>query len=88
MDSTCKNGKAVKITAGLGSLDLPEKAIISVEYDTTHYGYEPIGEGAPCFSSSGGCPYDSLNVGVGDGDTSTPEGEPTVGTQPHRTTRT
>ena len=30
----------------------------------------------------GRCPYDSLNVGLGDGDTSTPLGEPTVGTQP------
>ena len=27
-------------------------------------------------------PYDSLNVGVGDGDTNTLAGEPTVGTQP------
>ncbi len=81
-DSSCNNGKATRITAGLGSLDLPDQAIISVEYNTTHYGYEPIGESAPCFGTSGGCPYDSLNVGVGDGDTSTPEGEPTVGTQP------
>jgi hypothetical protein len=80
-DASCKNGRAVNITAGLGSLDLPEKAIISVEYNTTHYGYEPIGD-APCVSTTAGCPYDSLNVGVGDGDTTTPAGEPTVGTQP------
>ncbi len=80
-DASCKSGKVVRITGSLGSLDLPEKAIISVEYNTTHYGYEPIGD-APCVSTSGGCPYDSLNVGVGDGDTSTPLGEPTVGSQP------
>jgi hypothetical protein len=81
-DAKCNNGKAFRITASLGGLDLPEKAIISVEYDTTHHGYEPIGEGASCFSTSAGCGYDSLNVGVGDGNTSTPVGEPTVGTQP------
>jgi len=81
-DSSCRNGRSANITASLGSLDLPAKAIISVEYDTTHFGYDPIGEGEPCFGSSGGCPYDALNVGVGDGDTGTPEGEPTVGSQP------
>ena len=43
-DNSCKNGKAARITAGLGSLDLPDKAIISVEYNTSHYGYEPIGD--------------------------------------------
>ena len=66
------NGRSANINASLGSLDLPAKAIISVEYDTTHYGYDPIGESAPCFGSSGGCPYDSLNVGVGDGDPARP----------------
>jgi hypothetical protein len=81
-DDSCNNGKPARILAGLGSLDLPDQAIISVEFNTTHFGYEPIGESAPCYGTSGGCPYDSLNVGVGDGDTSTPEGEPSVGTQP------
>jgi hypothetical protein len=74
-DGKCNNGRAVNITANLGSLDLPEQAIISVEYDTTHFGYDPVGEGAPCFGSSGGCPYDSLNVG-------TFGNAPSVGTQP------
>ena len=74
-DDACYNGRAVNITANLGSLELPEQAIISVEYDTTHYGYDPVGEGAACFGTSGGCPYDSLNVGTfGDA--------PSVGTQP------
>ena len=81
-DDHCYNGRAFRITGGLGSLDLPAKAIISVEYNTTHHGYEPIGESAPCFSSSGGCGYDSLNVGLGDGDASTPVGEATIGTLP------
>ena len=29
-----------------------------------HYGYHPIGETAPCFTSAGGCGYDSLNIGL------------------------
>jgi hypothetical protein len=81
-DAKCYNGKAVRATNTLGGLDLPDKAIISVEYNTTHYGYDPLGESEPCFTDPGGCGYDSLNIGLGDGDPFTPEGEPTVGTQP------
>jgi len=54
---------------------LPDKVIVGVAYNTTHYGYHPVGESAPCYTSSGGCPYDALNVGLS---TSTP----TVGTDP------
>jgi hypothetical protein len=43
---------------------LPDDVIWTVAFNTTHYGSAPIGEGAACFSSSGGCPYDSLNVGA------------------------
>ena len=75
-DSKCYNGKAFRISASLGGLDLPDKAIISVEYDTTHYGYEPIGD-APCVSTTAGCPYDSLNVGLVDSGTA--GGTPSVG---------
>ena len=74
-DGKCNNGRAENITANLGSLELPEQAIVSVEYDTTHFGYDPVGEGASCFGTSGGCPYDSLNVG-------TFGSAPSVGTQP------
>ena len=63
-DDECYNGKSFNVSANLGSLELPEQAIISVEYNTTHNGYEPIGESAPCFSAPGGCGYDSLNVGT------------------------
>jgi hypothetical protein len=60
----CYNGKAANITFNLSSLTLPNKAIVSVAYNTTHYGYAPIGESPACFTSSAGCGYDSLNVGV------------------------
>jgi hypothetical protein len=72
---TCFNGKAFKLTASLGSTGpLPDKVIVSIAYDTTHYGDSPVGESAPCYTSSGGCPYDALNVGL--------DGAPSVGTQP------
>ncbi len=43
---------------------LPDHVIWTVAFNTTHYGYSPIGESASCFGSAGGCPYDSLNVGA------------------------
>jgi hypothetical protein len=65
-DSTCYNGKAVTRVVSLGSLDLPDNVIVGAAYNTTHYGYHPIGESAACYGTSGGCGYDSLNVGLGD----------------------
>lgn len=47
-----------------GSSTLPDQVIWTVAFNTTHFGYKPIGQGAACFSGPGGCPYDSLNVGV------------------------
>jgi hypothetical protein len=35
---------------------------MTVAYNSTHYGPAPIGESASCFTSSGGCFYDSLNI--------------------------
>ena len=73
-DSTCYNGKAITRTVRLGGIALPDNVIIGIAYNTTHYGTSPIGESAPCFTSSGGCPYDALNVAV--------DAPPTVGTDP------
>jgi len=41
---------------------LPSQIIVTLAYNTTHYGYHPVGESAACYTSSGGCGYDSLNV--------------------------
>lgn len=43
---------------------LPDRVIWAVAFNTTHYGTPPIGEAATCFTASGGCPYDSFNVGA------------------------
>ncbi len=43
---------------------LPNSAAFGLVYNTTSYGPTPIGPPAPCFTSSGGCPYDSLNIAL------------------------
>lgn len=69
----CFHGKLFKLKfAKLGSkkapVTLPEKAIVSVAFNTFNHGYAPTGvEG----------PYDSLNVGLTEG-----EGAPSVGSDP------
>jgi hypothetical protein len=69
----CVNGRLHKVKFSLKGVNLPSQAIITVSYNTTNYGEEPQGT-QPCSSESGGCPYDSLNVGV--------TGEPTIGSDP------
>jgi hypothetical protein len=63
-DNSCNNGKiqTVKMDFAAG-VTLPENVIWTVKYNTTHYGPAPIGEAAACYTT-GGCGYDSLNVGV------------------------
>jgi hypothetical protein len=74
----CWHGKAFEIRDALTLAKLPEQAIISVSHNTTHHGPSPVGESAPCFTSSAGCFYDSLNVAV----TEPSEGGATVGSDP------
>ena len=63
----CFDALATNITFNLSSLHLrlPNHLVWGVAYNTTHFGYNPIGESAACFSTTAGCPYDSLNVSVG-----------------------
>jgi len=65
--STCFNGKAANITFNFKSLGitLPADVVIGIAYNTSHYGYSPIGETPSCYSTEAGCPYDSLNIGLG-----------------------
>jgi hypothetical protein len=42
---------------------LPDQVIWTVAFNTSTAGYTPVGA-ASCQSDSGGCPYDSLNVGA------------------------
>lgn len=63
-DGTCYNGFAQTIKMHLDDVTLPAQVIWSVKFNTTSYGEVPNGTDAPCFRSSGGCGYDSLNLGV------------------------
>jgi hypothetical protein len=65
-DKTCYNGLPQSVTLSFAGspVTLPEQVIWSVQYNTTHFGPAPIGESAACFTESGGCGYDSLNIGT------------------------
>jgi hypothetical protein len=65
-DKACYHGIAVELMANFTNqhITVPAngKIIVTVAFNTTHYGYSPIGESAPCYHTSAGCPYDSLNI--------------------------
>jgi hypothetical protein len=74
--TTCYNGYATPVVFNLNGqgVTLPNKAIISVAYNTSHFGYHPYAENTECYGVAGGCGYDSLNVAV--------NGSPTAGSDP------
>ena len=59
----CVNGKAVVVNFQPLGVTLPDRVLVSLGYDTTHYGYAPKGEATDCYP---GCGYDSLNVALAD----------------------
>jgi hypothetical protein len=63
-DSACFDGQAFRINFPVQRLALPNKAIVSISFDTTHAGYSPFGEGSTCYGVLGGCGYDYLGVGL------------------------
>jgi hypothetical protein len=62
-DRTCYNGFAQTVKMTLPGMTLPDHVIWSVAYNTTDYGYAPVGA-TTCSSTPAGCGYDSLNVGT------------------------
>jgi hypothetical protein len=65
-DIACYSGIATDITFDFPSpgLNVPDTLIWTIAFNTTHYGSPPLGESAPCYTQSGGCPYDALNLGA------------------------
>lgn len=63
--TSCFNGKAANVTFDFTNqnITLPNQVIIGIAYNTSNYGYSPIGT-QPCTSTVEGCPYDSLNVAL------------------------
>lgn len=64
-DATCYNGlpQTVKIDMSGLNASLSTNVMWAVSYNSSHYGPAPLGEAA-CYTESGGCGYDSLNVGL------------------------
>jgi len=71
--TSCYNGFAHNISWDLGgrNVTLPDRVIVSVMYNTSHHGYQPIGSCA----TSANCGYDSLNVAL-------MSGAPLIGSDP------
>lgn len=62
---TCYHGIAANIEFHLPpNLTLPSTIVYGISYNTSHYGPSPYGESTACYSTSAGCAYDSLNVGL------------------------
>lgn len=79
--ATCFNGYLTNIEFSFGHVVLPNNVIYGIAYNTSDWGAAPYGEATACHSSSGGCGYDSLNVGVSQEPTA-----PSVGSDPYQGT--
>jgi hypothetical protein len=76
----CFNGLANNISFNFKHqhVSLPNSVIYGITYNTTHFGPSPIGMTAACYSTTAGCPYDSLNIALSP--------EVTRGSKPHPNT--
>jgi hypothetical protein len=63
-DSACYHGLAFPISIDFSSLNiqLGQRIIVTVAYNTTSWGPSPLGAGTACFGTPTGCPYDALNI--------------------------
>jgi hypothetical protein len=78
---TCFNGLADDITFHLSGTTVPDEVVYGIAYNTSHYGPAPYGQSTACFTSSGGCGYDSLNIALSQDPTNlTAGGDPNPGT--------
>jgi hypothetical protein len=71
-DKACYHGFAVPISVNFSGshvlVPTNNRVIVTVAYNTTHYGPVPVRESAACYTASGGCPYDSLNISTDSND--------------------
>jgi hypothetical protein len=72
---TCFNGFAQNITFEVKNTKVTGSAIFGIAYNTSHYGYAPIGDMTACFKTSAGCGYDSLNVALSEDPTNVTAGK-------------
>lgn len=60
----CFNGLATLIKFSFSGVTVPDQIVYGIAYNTSHYGYHAFGESTACYTSSGGCGYDSLNIAL------------------------
>lgn len=72
---SCFNGLSQNITFEVKNTKVTGSAIFGIAYNTSHYGYAPVGESAACFKTSAGCGYDSLNVALSEDPTNVTAGK-------------
>ena len=61
----CLLGLAHVITFDLTGVTAPDEIVYGVAWNTSSYGYDPIGDEAECAAAQyAGCPYDLLNLGT------------------------
>jgi len=65
-DHACYHGLATNVTFDFSSqnVTLPNSVTFGIAYNTSDYGYNPYGDNTACHSTTQGCGYDSLNVGL------------------------
>lgn len=78
-DKTCYNGFAFPVSVDFSKLNIPipdnQRIIVTVVYNSSLFGPIPVGTSTACYSTTAGCPYDSLNVSTsGNGPTGLPNG--------------
>lgn len=65
------------VTFSFSGVTLPNTVVYGIAYNTSHYGYNPIGDTA-CNSTAAGCPYDSLNIALSTEPTNVTAGTDTI----------
>jgi len=79
--NSCFNGFATTITFHFDNVTLPNEIVYGIAYNTSTNGYHPYGYATACYTSSGGCGYDSLNIALSQDPTNvTVGGDPNPGT--------
>jgi hypothetical protein len=73
----CFNGLATTINFSFSGVTLPDQVVYGIAYNTSHYGYHPVGQSTACYTSPGGCGYDSLNIALSQDQTNVTVGSDT-----------
>lgn len=77
---SCFNGLASDVTFSFSGVTLPDTVVYGIVYNSSHYGLAPQGEATACYTTTAGCPYDSLNIGLSTETDVTAGSDPNPGT--------